>query len=336
MAVLPLSILIVLAPGSTDVASADDSHNPALVSMESISNGCGGGPASGERRFGDTSSYRAYNRTEQRYQTFVVNFRKACNLHDAGYSGAVVRDDLNSGTVTDFRTWTQEEVDKKFFTDMQKLCEQQIPDWADDALRNCKGHGDPISEGPSFGAESRYDFVRSNGYEYFRKRANLNGRWTRFGGPGLVASIKQDGRSISASWLDRVTGNCGEFEGLLVSRDQDEIVNGVTTINGKSAKYDGYFTIQPGNRYDFVLYWHGPPGAAQLVRARRTSNGVGSACLAPTPAKTTTTTTTQAGSFVLTSTKVANPNAPELTIDATGGKAVWDHTGANGGAGKGG
>jgi hypothetical protein len=33
---------------------------------------------------------------------------------------------------------------------------------------------------------------------------------------------------------------------------------------------------------------------------------------------------------------VANPNAPELTIDAAGGKAVWDHTGANGGAGKGG
>ena len=33
---------------------------------------------------------------------------------------------------------------------------------------------------------------------------------------------------------------------------------------------------------------------------------------------------------------MTNPNAPELTIEAAGGKAVWDHTGAYGGAGKGG
>lgn len=43
-----------------------------------------------------------------------------------------------------------------------------------------------------------------------------------------------------------------------------------------------------------------------------------------------------AASFVLTSNKVTNPNAPELTIDAAGGKATWDHTGQYGGAGKGG
>ena len=43
------------------------------------------------------------------------------------------------------------------------------------------------------------------------------------------------------------------------------------------------------------------------------------------------------GSFVLKSTiKVTNPNAPELTIDAAGGTALWNHTGVYGGAGKGG
>jgi hypothetical protein len=47
---------------------------------------------------------------------------------------------------------------------------------------------------------------------------------------------------------------------------------------------------------------------------------------------------TQAGSFALVGslTEVKNPNAPEVTIDAAGGKAVWDHTGKFGGAGKGG
>jgi len=44
------------------------------------------------------------------------------------------------------------------------------------------------------------------------------------------------------------------------------------------------------------------------------------------------------GSFELVPslTEVRNPNAPELTIDAAGGTAVWDHTGQYGGAGKGG
>ena len=45
-----------------------------------------------------------------------------------------------------------------------------------------------------------------------------------------------------------------------------------------------------------------------------------------------------AGSFVLDPklTEVKNPNAPQLTIDATGGTADWNHTGQYGGAGNGG
>jgi hypothetical protein len=45
---------------------------------------------------------------------------------------------------------------------------------------------------------------------------------------------------------------------------------------------------------------------------------------------------TGAFTLVRSLTEVKNPNAPELTIDAAGGQATWDHTGPYGGAGKGG
>ena len=72
-----------------------------------------------------------------------------------------------------------------------------------------------------------------------------------------------------------------------------------------------------------AIRWCRRPGRLQ-VRA-----GAGNWATRPAP-------TSQAGTFALASTKVSNPNAPELTIDAAGGTAVWDHTGVNGGAGKGG
>ncbi len=340
-------VALAAAPGAAarfGSGSSRAAENPALVSLASVSNGCGGGLASKERAWGDSSTYSAYNETERQWRTLRVNFRDACNLHDAAYSGAVVRDDLNGGTVTDFRTWTQKEIDEKFLRDMWKLCERQIPAWAHEALRSCKGHGDSIGEGPSFGAESRYDFVRSNGYRFFRKRANLNGRWGRWSGVSMTASIKQSGRSISVSWLDRGTGKCGEFHGLLVTRDQDELVDGVTTIAGQSGKHDGYFTVRPGNQHDFVLSWHGPPGAAELVRAQRASNGVDrprgaeAKCAAPSSKPETSTTPTTGGATftLMPNPKVVNPNGPEVIINTAAGTATWDHTGQYGGAGKGG
>ena len=68
-------------------------------------------------------------------------------------------------------------------------------------------------------------------------------------------------------------------------------------------------------------------------------NNIGfEAVVRTSPPKTTPTPSTSgAATFTLTSpVKVFNPNAPELTIDTAGGKAVWDHTGQYGGAGKGG
>ena len=47
-------------------------------------------------------------------------------------------------------------------------------------------------------------------------------------------------------------------------------------------------------------------------------------CRAP-GSSTPTPPAPQAGAFALTATSVTNPNAPELTINATGGTAIWDH-----------
>ena len=37
-----------------------------------------------------------------RAKKYRVNFREACKLHDAGYSHAKVRDELNGGVIVDF------------------------------------------------------------------------------------------------------------------------------------------------------------------------------------------------------------------------------------------
>ena len=64
---------------------------PALPSGEvplaTVANGCGPGTAGSDRRWGDISVYSGRN---------LVNFRMACNLHDAGYSGAKVKDPLTA------------------------------------------------------------------------------------------------------------------------------------------------------------------------------------------------------------------------------------------------
>jgi hypothetical protein len=74
--------------------SAEPPFPEAVVSLASVSNGCGGGAPSSEARWGDTSEYYGH----------IVNFRLACNLHDAGYTGAEVQDPINGGYV-DYFTW---------------------------------------------------------------------------------------------------------------------------------------------------------------------------------------------------------------------------------------
>lgn len=143
--------------------------HPPPVPIETVSNGCGGAGwrllEKAQNYLGNTSTYwnsRDGLLFDPTAKSYTVAFTEACNLHDAGYAGAVVRDKLRGG-IKDFRGWSRKQVDEKFLADMRLLCERTIPKSAVYALRNCRGRGGNVS----FGAESRYKFVRSQGYRFF-------------------------------------------------------------------------------------------------------------------------------------------------------------------------
>ena len=138
-------------------------HPPAVeelvVAIESVSNGCGGPRwdpvVNGENYLGNTSKYADSN-INPLARTYTVNFKDACDLHDAGYAGAVVRDKLNGNRIVDFRNWSRRRVDDKFLDDMRLLCARQLPKTTLTALKNCKSTGG----NGSYGARSRYNVVR--------------------------------------------------------------------------------------------------------------------------------------------------------------------------------
>jgi hypothetical protein len=113
------------------------------------------------RLTGNTSTYKDSN-INPLAESYTVRFVDACNLHDAGYSGAIVPDKLNGGIV-DFRNWSRRQVDDKFLADMRLLCTKQIPAAATVALANCKARGGNVS----IGAVSRYNMVRKVGDSFF-------------------------------------------------------------------------------------------------------------------------------------------------------------------------
>jgi hypothetical protein len=153
---------------------------PAPVPISTVANGCGGaGWASVvavQNYLGNTSKY-ANSNVNPLARTYTVNLKDACDLHDAGYAGAVVHDKINGGLVVDYRTWSRKRVDAKFLDDMRRLCTRQIPATAFIALRNCKASGGNAS----FGAESRFDFVRRFGYRFFDADVSRGG--TQRSGP---------------------------------------------------------------------------------------------------------------------------------------------------------
>ncbi len=56
---------------------------------------------------------------------FVVNFRPACNMHDAGYDGGIVIDPINGGPV-DTRALSRRTIDDRFYNDLVTSCNRQI------------------------------------------------------------------------------------------------------------------------------------------------------------------------------------------------------------------
>lgn len=222
----------------------------ALVSIVSVSNGCGGGPAGNDPKYWDDSEFvnselpfdnvGSWNKAPK----YKVNFREACKQHDAGYSHAKVKDmDLNGGKVIDYFNWSKAQVDKKFLEDMIKICNDQVPKTATVALRNCKQNGGfhLVS-----GAKSRYNVVASTTYTqavwkglgFYQKPPRLGGTWTVPGVSTGPWSITQSVRRVTVKW----TGGSaqpnlrGEFRGTIISHDDDSSVEGFYVITDNGTK----------------------------------------------------------------------------------------------------
>lgn len=147
--------------------TASPPYPTAVVDIGSVSNGCGpGNSASSDTRLFDTSTY--LNSNNPGGQRYVVNFRDACDLHDAGYWGAEVADPVNGGYV-DYFGWSKEQIDSKFLVDMQILCRRQIQS-APAALADCLGTGGKTS----VGALSRYNAVVAHGASSFVPRPSIS------------------------------------------------------------------------------------------------------------------------------------------------------------------
>jgi hypothetical protein len=56
---------------------------------------------------------------------FIVNFRPACDMHDAGYDGGIVFDPINGGVV-DTRRLSRSTIDNRFHNDLLTSCNRQI------------------------------------------------------------------------------------------------------------------------------------------------------------------------------------------------------------------
>lgn len=227
----------------------------ALVSLASVSNGCGGGTVDENPRWGDTSTYRDSNNPFG--ETFEVNFRKACNVHDAGYNGARVRDPFSGEAIRDFFRLTRDPIDTKFLADQRTLCDEQIPATAPGARSDCKGHGGKTS----FGAESRYDAVRLAGHKYWTSRPHLRGVWLNTSDDRAAAlSIDQSTRTIKATWHGGHghAGLRGEFRGTLITRGEDSIVRGSARVINAGETTRSSMTIRIVHNEKSKIIVHGP------------------------------------------------------------------------------
>jgi hypothetical protein len=92
-----------------------------------------------------------------------VNFRPACDMHDAGYSGGFVFDLINGGIV-DTRGQSRATVDVRFYTDLLTLCNRQI------------GWNAPVARSLCYGiASTYYAAVRAAGWALFDASPSVPG-----------------------------------------------------------------------------------------------------------------------------------------------------------------
>jgi hypothetical protein len=146
---------------------------PLRVPIWRVSNGCGGegwdAVVGVENYFGNTHTYVDSN-VNPLAASYPVSFVNSCNLHDAGYGGYAVWDEINH-VIVDFRSWTRPRVDRKFLANMRKECAEQIPPSATTALANCQAGGGNAS----IGAEWLYALVAKIGWRFFDTNLTMPG-----------------------------------------------------------------------------------------------------------------------------------------------------------------
>jgi hypothetical protein len=95
---------------------------------------------------------------------FVVNFRAACDMRDAGYAGGIVFDSINGGVV-DTRTQSRFTIDIRFYNDLITSCNRQIGGNAPVARALCY----PI-------AATYFSAMRAGGWPWFDASPAVPGR----------------------------------------------------------------------------------------------------------------------------------------------------------------
>jgi hypothetical protein len=86
------------------------------VPIELVSNGCGG--TQWGKLFANVQSWFLDERT---YGGVLVKFKRACDIHDAGYSGVAVMDPVLK-RIVDYRPWSRLSIDKEFQQNLEHLC----------------------------------------------------------------------------------------------------------------------------------------------------------------------------------------------------------------------
>lgn len=198
-----------------------------LVTLESVANGCGPGTAGNKPRFFDTSKYK----DKKTKVTYEVTFRKACDVHDAAYNGARIKDPFNDDKMVDFYNKSRYDIDERFYDDMRTLCFQQIPGHAINARYQCTQNGGTFSTG----ARTRYRAVKAVGHRSFVKRPKLQGTWIARDARGKAKPawpIRQSNRILIASW--KKPNNTGSFRGIIISKDGKSMISGfvISKVNG--------------------------------------------------------------------------------------------------------
>jgi hypothetical protein len=211
-----------------------------LVTLESVANGCGPGTAGTKPRYFDTAKYT--DKTSR--VTYTVTFRKACDVHDAAYNGARIKDPFNDDKMVDFYRIGQYRIDQRFLDDMRTLCFQQIPGHAVNARYQCTHRGATFSTG----ALDRYDAVNAVGHHSFVKRPTLQGTWIArdgLGRPKPAWQMRQSNRILLASW--NKPNNTGSFRGMVISRDGMSFISGfaITKVNGVTKAGVAMFVWNP-------------------------------------------------------------------------------------------